>query len=159
MMPSCKAAAAVRQVQARVRQQVLRACVRRGLLDQSAAAEMGGWDHGGGFSLDAAVRIEGSDRAGLERLLRYCGAPRRRFLVWTRPFLAVSRVGAAQNRPCQLPHLRILGLARLKFLSFTARAFDPVRGLRQGRHSTTLQRSALRSKFKMYMQSARLRHG
>ena len=36
-------AAAVRQVQARVRQQVLRAFVRRGLLDQSAAAEMGGW--------------------------------------------------------------------------------------------------------------------
>ena len=75
MMPSCKAAAAVRQVQARVRQQVLRACVRRGLLDQSATAEMGGWDHGGGFSLDASVRIEGSDRAGLERLLRYCARP------------------------------------------------------------------------------------
>ena len=30
------------------------------------------WHHGGGFSLDAAVRIEGTDRAGLERLLRYC---------------------------------------------------------------------------------------
>ena len=27
------------------------------------------------FSLDAAVRIEGPDRAGLERLLRYCARP------------------------------------------------------------------------------------
>ena len=27
------------------------------------------------FSLDAAVRIEGTDRAGLERLLRYCARP------------------------------------------------------------------------------------
>jgi len=29
----------------------------------------------GGFSLDAAVCIEGADRAGLERLLRYCARP------------------------------------------------------------------------------------
>jgi hypothetical protein len=33
---------------------------------------MRGWDHGGGFSVDASVRVEASDRAGLERLLRYC---------------------------------------------------------------------------------------
>jgi hypothetical protein len=36
---------------------------------------MASWQHGGGFSLDAAVRIEGHDRAGLERLLRYCARP------------------------------------------------------------------------------------
>jgi hypothetical protein len=30
------------------------------------------WEHGGGFSLNAAVRIEATDRKGLERLLRYC---------------------------------------------------------------------------------------
>jgi len=29
------------------------------------------WDHGGGFSLNAAVRVEATDRKGLERLLRY----------------------------------------------------------------------------------------
>jgi hypothetical protein len=33
------------------------------------------WAHGGGFSLDASVRIEGADRPGLERLLRYCARP------------------------------------------------------------------------------------
>jgi hypothetical protein len=31
--------------------------------------------HGGGFSLNAAVRIEATDRKGLERLLRYCARP------------------------------------------------------------------------------------
>src|SRR5450759_3032586 len=68
-------AAAVLQVQAQVRQQVLRAGVRRGLLEQGDGDQMGGWDHGGGFSLDASVRIEGADRAGRERLLRYCARP------------------------------------------------------------------------------------
>ena len=33
------------------------------------------WHHGGGFSLDASIRIEGPDRAGLERLLRDCARP------------------------------------------------------------------------------------
>jgi len=31
---------------------------------------MAGYAHGGGFSVDAGVRIEAADRAGLERLLR-----------------------------------------------------------------------------------------
>ena len=58
------AAAAVASVQAQVRRRVLRARVRCGLLEQNAGDQMGGWAHGGGFSLDAAVRIEGADRAG-----------------------------------------------------------------------------------------------
>ena len=45
---------------------------RAGLLDSADARDMAGWDQAAGFSLDAAVRIEGADRAGLERLLRYC---------------------------------------------------------------------------------------
>ena len=68
-------AAAVTTVQTQVRHRVLRAFVRRSLLEPSAGEEMGGWDHGGGFSVDAAVRIEGADRAGRERLLRYCARP------------------------------------------------------------------------------------
>ncbi len=36
---------------------------------------MGQWEHGGGFSVDASVRIEAADRAGRERLLRYCARP------------------------------------------------------------------------------------
>jgi hypothetical protein len=37
--------------------------------------EMELWEHGGGFSLDARVRIAANDRHGLERLLRYCARP------------------------------------------------------------------------------------
>ena len=33
------------------------------------------WEHGGGFLVNAAVRIEAHDRDGLERLLRYCARP------------------------------------------------------------------------------------
>lgn len=62
-------------IQCNIRRRLLRALTRRGLLEPDAAAEMASWDHGGGFSLDAGVRIEADDRSGLERLLRYCARP------------------------------------------------------------------------------------
>ena len=57
------------EVQAKVRRRLLRALTRRGVLEPEDAETMASWEHGGGFSLDASVRIEGADRAGLERLL------------------------------------------------------------------------------------------
>jgi hypothetical protein len=51
---------------------LLRVVVRRGLLPGDDAQAMGQWEHGGGFSVDRSVRIEAADRAGRERLLRYC---------------------------------------------------------------------------------------
>jgi len=36
---------------------------------------MAEWEHGGGFSVDVSVRIAAADRAGRERLLRYCARP------------------------------------------------------------------------------------
>lgn len=36
---------------------------------------MASGEHGGGFSLDARVCVEGADRPGLERLLRDCARP------------------------------------------------------------------------------------
>jgi hypothetical protein len=39
------------------------------------AQDLLSWRHGGGFSLDASVQVEADDRAGLERLLRYCARP------------------------------------------------------------------------------------
>ena len=62
-------------VQARVRRRVLAAYRRRGWLDADSAADMAQWQHGGGFSVDASVVIHGNDRAGLERVLRYCTRP------------------------------------------------------------------------------------
>jgi len=66
---------AIAAVQAKVRRQLLGSFVRRGLLDGDAAHAMQAWQHGGGFSVDASVRIEAADRAGRERLLRYCARP------------------------------------------------------------------------------------
>ena len=62
-------------VQRAARTRVLRLFARRGLIPPEATAEMRQWEHGGGFSLDAVVRIEATDRKGLERLLRYCARP------------------------------------------------------------------------------------
>jgi hypothetical protein len=62
-------------VQQQVRGRVLRWFARAGHLEQADARDMAGWHRGGGFSLDASVRIEGADRAGLERLLRFCARP------------------------------------------------------------------------------------
>jgi len=49
--------------------------VRRGLLPGDDARAMAQWQHGGGFSVDGSVRLEATDRAGCERLLRYCARP------------------------------------------------------------------------------------
>ena len=58
-----------------LRRRLLRALARRGVLEPEDAETMASWEHGGGFSLDAGVRIEAADRQGLERLLRYCARP------------------------------------------------------------------------------------
>ena len=49
--------------------------LRRGLLSAQHAQVMAEWERGGGFSVDAKVRIEAHERDGLERLLRYCARP------------------------------------------------------------------------------------
>jgi len=67
--------AAIASIQTQIRQRILRVFVRRGLIGKSDRDEMLSWEHGGGFSLDASVCISGTDRAGLERLLRYCARP------------------------------------------------------------------------------------
>ncbi|MGH7186023.1 MAG: transposase, partial [Pseudomonadota bacterium] len=66
---------AIATVQTKVRRRLLQSFVRRGLLAGDDARAMQAWAHGGGFSVDAAVRIEASDRPGLTRLLRYGARP------------------------------------------------------------------------------------
>lgn len=64
----------VAQVQASLRKRILRAFVGRGLLGGFEAKEMLAYRHSG-FSVDTSVCIAAHDRAGLERLLRYCARP------------------------------------------------------------------------------------
>jgi len=70
---------AIATVQTNVRKRILRAFVARGHIEACDAKDMAeraaSSSHGGGFSVDAGVRIEAPDRAGLERLLRYCARP------------------------------------------------------------------------------------
>ena len=56
-------------------QKVLKLMVRKGFIEKYEMEEMLNWNHQGGFSIDASVKINGNDRAGLERLLKYCARP------------------------------------------------------------------------------------
>ena len=66
--------AVVAQVQAEVRARILRAFAGRGLIERFEATEMLAYRHSG-FSVNGGICIEAKDRAGLERLLRYCARP------------------------------------------------------------------------------------
>jgi hypothetical protein len=58
---------AIAQVQAQVCRRLLRSFVRRELLTGDDARAMAQWEHGGGFSVDASVRIDAADWQGDER--------------------------------------------------------------------------------------------
>lgn len=79
-------------LQAKLRCRLLASFVRRGTFADAVARAMAQWAHVGDFSVDASVRIEAADRAGRERLLRYCARP-----------------------PLALERLRELGLERLVY--------------------------------------------
>ncbi|MEX0891400.1 MAG: transposase, partial [Gemmatimonadota bacterium] len=62
-------------LQSLLQRRILRLFQRRGLLDPATVDNMLTWQGSGSFSLDASVRIHGTDRGGRERLLRYCARP------------------------------------------------------------------------------------
>ena len=66
---------AIVKAQSEVRERVLRLFKRRALLSAEDVEAMRQWGHEGGFSLNADVTVAAWDRAGLERLLRYCARP------------------------------------------------------------------------------------
>ena len=87
--------------------------MRRGLLPADDALAMAQWQHGGGFSVDASVRIAAADRAGRERLLRYCARPplaldRRREFDPERLLYASNKPGPGGNGPLLLTPLQRL---------------------------------------------------
>ena len=58
-----------------VQRRVLRHFRTQGLLEEYDAEGMLTWQGSGGFSIDASAHIQGDDRGGLERLIRYCARP------------------------------------------------------------------------------------
>lgn len=61
---------AIAQVQNETKRRIVRAFVKRGLLDSIDGEVMRLARHGGGFSVDVSICIASDDRAGLERLLQ-----------------------------------------------------------------------------------------
>ncbi len=119
---------------------------RHGLLEPHDTEDMLGWDHGGGFSLDASVRIEATDRAGLERLIRYC----------TRPPFALDRLHLVGNRSDQILYLlpgpdlagrTALRLSALEFLDRLAKILPPPRIHRHHYHGVFAPNAPLRPPF------------
>ena len=70
--------------------------VQRDLLPTDEARVMAEWAHGGGFSVDASLRIEAADRAGCLRLLQY---DRRKSPCWIAPGHHSSWTGYVNSNP------------------------------------------------------------
>ena len=128
-------------IQTRVSRRVLRWFVRRGWLDADDARAMREWHNDGGFSLDVAVRIPGWDRAGLERLLRYCARP---------PF-ALERLEAIDNEHLryhlskpQIDGATELSLSPLELIDRIAALVPPPRVHRHRYHGVLAPNSPLR---------------
>jgi len=133
-----------------VQERILRLYVRRGILTEPEAAAMLEWRGTGGFSVDGSVRITAHDRAGLERLLRYCARP---------PFALHRLRHATPERPLSSPDARLvytlprpthdgrvaLRLAPLELLQRLARLIPPPRLHRHRYHGVFAPHSSWRS--------------
>ena len=111
---------------------VLRLFERRGVLSSEATREMASWGHNSGFSVDASVRIEAKDCAGLERLARYCARP-----VFASERLSWAREG--ERLVYRLPKLRadgqnVLELTPFELLDRLAMLIPPPRRHRHRYH-------------------------
>jgi hypothetical protein len=116
------------------------------------------WQAAGGFSLDASVHVAGSDRAGRERLLRYCARPpfaleRLRCEPGPAPARdsrAMLVTGVRQvlyHLPRPTPDGRtVLALSPLDFLAALARLIPPPRVHRHRYHGVLAPNARLRAR-------------
>ena len=134
------------ELQHTIGHRVLRYFHRQGLLERHVTDDMLTWQASGGFSIDASVHIPGRDRAGLERLLRYCARP---------PFalerLEANGYGApgGERIVYRLPHrapdgTTALSLTPLEFLERLALLIHPPRIHRHRYHGVLAPNAKLR---------------
>ena len=145
---------AVAVIEQQVRRRVLRWFSRHGLLDPDDARDMLAWANSG-FSLDASVCIAGHDRAGLERLLRYCARP---------PF-ALERIEQVNEDRIvyRLPEPQrdgrtALSLTPLEFIDHLAALIPPPRLHRHRYHGVLAPNAPLRLAATAYGRDADLTH-
>ncbi len=147
------------RLQRTLQRRVLRLFQRRGLLDDTTIALMLTWQGGGGFSLDASVRIHGADAAGRERLLRYCARPpfalerlriERRVDAHEGGSATASPGEAGIRQVCYHPARptrdgrTVLALSPLEFLAALSRLIPPPRVHRHRYHGVLAPNARLR---------------
>jgi hypothetical protein len=144
-----------------LQRRVFRLLRRRGLLDEHTVEDMLTWQASRGFSLDASVRIHGSDAAGRERLLRYGARPpfalerlridrRRRRARATHPTASHCEAGIRQAfyhaaRPTR-DGRTILALSPVEFLAALSRLIPPPRVHRHRYHGVLAPNARLRER-------------
>jgi len=103
------------------------------------------WENSG-FSLDAAVRVAAHDRAGLERLLRYCARPLfARSSVWSCSTPNVSPVSGYQLPKPQRDGTTALALTPLELIDHLAALIPPPRRHRHRYHGVLAPNAPLRA--------------
>jgi len=108
---------------------------------------MAAYAHGGGFSVDAGVRIEAPDRAGLERLLRYCARPPFAMdRLKQRDSVLVYRCGKGHTEPLQSDkYSGELVLTPLELIDRIAQLVPPPRTHRHRYYGVLAPNSPLRA--------------
>ncbi len=89
------------RVQSQVRRRVLRWLARHGYMEDETVEGMLAWSHGGGFSLDASVRLASRDRQGLER----CCGQAMRIVAFVTEGESVRRILSHVGEPTESPGL------------------------------------------------------
>lgn len=133
-----------------VQRRVLRYFRHHDLLDESTTTDMLTWQASGGFSIDASVRIEGHDRRGIERLVRYCARPpfalHRLHAVEGNASLRSSDARLLYRLPAPTPDGRsVLVLSPLELLQRLARLIPPPRIHRHRYHGVLAPNAKLRT--------------
>jgi len=144
----------VAAIQQQVRRRVLRWFSRHGLLDPDDARDMLAWASSG-FSLDASVCIAGHDRAGLERLLRYCARPP--FALERIEQVNEERIVYRLPRP-QRDGRTALSLTPLELIDHLAALIPPPRLHRHRYHGVLAPNAPLRLAATSYGRDADLTH-
>jgi Putative transposase len=108
------------------------------------------WQGSGGFSIDAAVRIEGEDRAGVERLLRYCARPPFALERLSAPGGIVSLASPESRLVYRLPKPSLDGrtelvLSPIELLTRLVRFIPPPRLHRHRYHGVLAPNAGLRA--------------
>jgi hypothetical protein len=144
-----------------LQRRVLRLFQRRGLLDEGTVENMLTWQASGGFSLNASVRIHGSDAGGRERLLRYCARPPfalERLRIERHREEAEERTATASHGEAGIHQViyhptrptrdgrTVLALSPLEFLALLSRLIPPPRVHRHRYHGVLAPNARLRQR-------------